>query len=129
MNQLQIDKTKVFLGDLITTCQNDNTFKEEVIKNPKEIIKSRYGFSLKDGKNIVIEDQTDQSIIYINIPKPLDLDELELTEEQLENVAGGVASSFVCGAIIGSMLYDAVNGFVDGVVDGWNGTPNRDRGL
>jgi len=59
---------------------------------PKETIESvlESKFELEEGHRIVVEDQTDESIIYLNIPRKVNLDEFELTDEQLEMVAGGI---------------------------------------
>jgi hypothetical protein len=53
-------------------------------------------------KKIVVEDQTDESVIYLNIPAKVNIDDLTLTEEQLEQIAGGINSTNVyAGAAIG----------------------------
>jgi hypothetical protein len=38
---------------------------------------------------VVVEDQTNPSIIYLNIPAKPDYSNIELTDEQLEVIAGG----------------------------------------
>lgn len=79
-----------------------SAFKEQLIENPVTIIEQVIGkgLTIPDNKRIIVEDQTDDSVIYFNIPAKMDLDELELTEEQLEIVAGGV-SPLVVGFVVG----------------------------
>lgn len=45
--------------------------------------------NLPAGKTLVVRDQTDESTVYINIPVKLNIDDIELSEEQIEVVAGG----------------------------------------
>ncbi len=44
---------------------------------------------LPEGKELVVVDQTDKSKIYVNIPAEPEVENLELTEDQLEEIAGG----------------------------------------
>ena len=79
------------LENLIKKSWESATFKEQFIANPESMIKEVSGIDFKEpnGKKIVVEDQTDDSIVYLNIPAEPNLDDLALTEEQLELVAGG----------------------------------------
>lgn len=71
-------------------------FKTELINNPIATIEKVTGKNLANlNKTIVVEDQTDANVIYINIPAKVDMTELELTEEQLEMIAGGVTPALV----------------------------------
>lgn len=81
-------------------------FKKQLIDNPVATIQEVTGKDLSDlkEKKIVVVDQTDEDIVYINIPAKPRLDELELTEEQLELIAGGatpVAVAYVAGVAVG----------------------------
>jgi hypothetical protein len=66
-----------------------STFKEQLISNPVSTIESVTGQKMLSGTKVLVEDQTDDSIIYLNIPKKIDVNSLELTDEQLEMVSGG----------------------------------------
>lgn len=81
------------------------SFKEQLIKNPVAAIEQVTGKDLSDlNRRIVVEDQTDSSVIYINIPAKIDFNELELTEEQLEMIAGGITpvlGAYAVGVAIG----------------------------
>lgn len=78
-------------NELIQEAWRNATFKEQLISNPEAAISEFTGkeFSLPDGKEIVVKDQTSEDIIYVNIPAEPNLGDLELSDEELESVAGG----------------------------------------
>lgn len=88
---MKITKTQELLQSVIQKSWEDENFKQELIENPVKTIEQLTGekINLPAGKTIVVKDQTDEAIVYINIPAKLNLEDLELTEEQLEAVAGG----------------------------------------
>ena len=83
----------------------NSTFKEQLIKNPISVIESVTGQKMQSDINVIVEDQTDTSKIYLNIPRKVDVNELELTDEQLEAVAGG--TDLVLGFVIGCVVVGA----------------------
>ncbi len=87
------------LQQIITKAWEDEAFKQDLISSPESAIEKATGknINLKDNDSIVVEDQTNPDIIYLNIPRKVEIDELELTEEQLELVAGGLAPIVVYG--------------------------------
>jgi hypothetical protein len=101
----QQEKGVELLKILAQKAWESTTFKEQLIKNPVAVIEQVTGKDLRNlnDKRIVIEDQTDESVIYLNIPAKVSLDELELTEEQLEQIAGGITPTvaYVAGCAIG----------------------------
>lgn len=72
-----------------------STFKEQLINSPISTIEAITGQPMLPNTKIVVDDQTDASIIYLNIPRKLDIGELELTDEQLEMVSGGTGPYIV----------------------------------
>ena len=66
-------------------------FRSQLVKNPQLTIQSVVGenFVVPESKKLVVEDQTDESVIYLNIPGRYDLNDIELSDEQLQVVAGG----------------------------------------
>lgn len=85
-----------FLSSLLTKAMEDNSFKRELISNPTSAIESFKGqkLSIPDGKSIVVVDQSDPNVVFINIPRDAELSDMELTDEQLEMVAGGLRLPF-----------------------------------
>ncbi len=70
-------------------------FKEQLVKDPAATIKEVTGYTFAENVKVVIEDQTDESVIYLNIPRKVDYNNFELTDEQLELVAGGEAVGLI----------------------------------
>lgn len=82
---------KVLLNEIIKTAWQDESFKDDLIADPIQAIKTLTGkeVNIPEGKTIKVLDQTNDSVIYINIPAEPNLDDMELNEEQLEIIAGG----------------------------------------
>lgn len=82
---------------LVEKAWESSTFKDQLVKNPKETISQVTGRdvnSLSKEKKIIVEDQSDKSIIYINIPPTYE--DVELTAEELEIVSGGESGNADC---------------------------------
>ena len=79
-------------NQIFKKCYEDETFKRALISNPIETLESISGGNPIDmkGFKLIVTDQSEQAI-YVNIP--VNEESLELTEEQLELVAGGVAGN------------------------------------
>lgn len=99
----QQQKGQELMKTLVTKAWENDTFKNQLVKSPIATIQEIAGenFVVPKGKRLVVQDQTDASIIYINIPAKPDYDELELTDEQLEMVAGGEVLMFAGGVAAG----------------------------
>ncbi len=99
----QQQKGQELYKELVQKAREEATFKEELIKHPEATISDFLGREFKG--DIVIEDQTNPDVIYFNIPRKPNLDELELSDEQLDIVSGGEAPFLIAAGI----------GFVAGV--------------
>ena len=88
---MELTKEQKLFQTVVQTAWEDTNFKQELIANPVKAIENLTGETLKvpEGKTIVVRDQTDNSVVYINIPAEQNMDDMELTEEQLEIIAGG----------------------------------------
>jgi len=76
------------LKTIISKAWEDEAFKQLLISDPVKAIEQLSGQPLDTkGKTIVVTDQTDPSTVYINIPA--NPDNVELTDADLEAVAGG----------------------------------------
>lgn len=96
---------------LIEKAWESATFKDQLVNNPVATIESATGNKITGNQSFVVEDQTNSSLIYLNIPRKVELDNFELTDEQLEVVAGGeiavgalIVGSFLAGVSIGIAL-------------------------
>jgi ABC-type uncharacterized transport system ATPase subunit len=87
----QQEKGKQLHQELVQKAWESATFKEQLINNPEATIAKITGVKSNTSSDvkIVVEDQTDANIIYLNIPAKVNIEDFELTEEQLELVAGG----------------------------------------
>ncbi len=87
----QQNNTEEFYGKLVEKAWNDENFKREILENPKEAIESLFEtkFDLPNDTKIVVEDQSNPNYIYLNVPRKVSINDFELTDEQLEQVAGG----------------------------------------
>lgn len=99
---MELTKNQAILQKVLERAWEDHDFKRKLVSNPIETIKSLTGEELdvpKD-KNLVVLDMTDNSNVYIKIPSR-DSIESELTEEQLELVAGGGTNPFIISCTTG----------------------------
>ncbi len=80
-------------AEIVQKAWEDAAFKKELVNNPVAAIEKFTGkkMTLPEGKTLVVRDQSDESVIHINIPAPArDSVDAELNEEQLEAVSGGI---------------------------------------
>lgn len=94
----QQEKGKELHQMLVQKAWESATFKEKLINNPYKTISEITGSNISNDVKLVVEDQTDSNIFYINIPRKFDVDEIELTDEQLETISGG--GDLITGATI-----------------------------
>jgi len=89
---MELSKEQEVLQQIINEAWENETFKKELVADPVSAIEKLTGnkLNLPNGKQLVVRDQTDESTIYINIPAEKNLDDVELNEEQLEAVSGGL---------------------------------------
>jgi hypothetical protein len=83
-------------AQVVQKAWEDTQFRNDLVSNPVATMEKLTGqkISLPKGQKLVVVDQTDDSTVYFNIPRPVQFDSLELTEEELEQVAGGLTPTF-----------------------------------
>jgi len=91
---MEITEEQKLYQEVIQKAWEDESFKEELKTNPIDAIEKLTGDTLDipEGKTLVVRDQTDESTVYINIPAQKKMEDVELNEEQLEKVAGGIGT-------------------------------------
>lgn len=90
---MESTKENQLFSRIVKKAWEDENFKNELIQNPVEAIEKLTGekLDLPKGKEVIVNDQTNTSYVYINIPAKPEIDDLQLSEEQLEAVAGGTS--------------------------------------
>lgn len=88
---LQQQKSQELLHTIITKAWEDEDFKHALIEDPINVIERATGerVRLPEGKTLIVRDQSNEAVIYINIPSEADIQDMELNEDQLEDIAGG----------------------------------------
>jgi hypothetical protein len=76
---------------IISKAWEDIDFRKSLLTDPIIAIENLTGAKIiiPEGKTLVVNDQTDKSRVYMNIPSEPNIEDIELTEEQLEIIAGG----------------------------------------
>ncbi len=100
------------LENALGKAWDDESFKKELIASPLRAIEDLTGekLNLKEGVKIVVLDQTDPSTFYFNIPTRPNLEDIELTEDQLGLVAGGIINP----TYLAMKAAEAVNSCIQG---------------
>nr|WP_294924935.1 hypothetical protein [uncultured Flavobacterium sp.] len=99
----QQQKGAELMKSLIEKAWENATFKDQFVENPVAAIKefTNKEFTMPENKRLVVEDQTDNSIIFLNIPSKPNYSEIELTDEQLDIVAGGEIMCVAAWGVVG----------------------------
>ncbi|KYH05997.1 hypothetical protein ABE425_23375 [Chryseobacterium cucumeris] len=90
------EEKKELVREVMFKALNDADYKARLVNNPVEAIKELHSdFTLGGNKKIVVVDQVDNDTYYINLSYLSyalfggDIEEFELSEEELGMVAGG----------------------------------------
>lgn len=101
---------------LVEKAWESAAFKDQLVKNPVATIELVTGKKTNENYKFIVEDQSDPSAVYLNIPRKIEAGELELTDEQLDMVNGGefvvaiaVGAAVLTGMGVGVAIYAAVN--------------------
>lgn len=89
---MELTKEQKVAQQIITEAWNNPTFKQELINSPIEAIQTLTGETIKLPEGVThmeVVDQTDSTCSYFNLPAKPNMEDVELTDEQLEIVSGG----------------------------------------
>ncbi len=108
---MELTKEQEVLQKVINEAWENESFKAELMANPVAAIEKLTGEKLNlKGKELIVRDQTDEETIFINIPAAPEVD-VELNEEQLEAVAGGVHGGGCTPDPVGDKIREATDTF------------------
>ncbi len=95
-------KSHEMLNTIYQKCWDDKGFIKKLESSPNETLDILFKRTTNSSKNlnIVVEDQTDTSIIYFNLPAKPNYESMELSDEQLELVSGGEVGFLIAGGSI-----------------------------
>lgn len=67
---MEFTQEQKLYAEIVQKAWEDTAFKAELVVNPVAAIEKLTGkkLNLPEGKTIVVRDQTDESVVYINIP-------------------------------------------------------------
>ena len=85
------EELQQLIAPLVERTYTDAAFKAEFIANPSEVIQRETGasFELPEKVDFVVLDQSNPYAVYI--PLPVNEESIELSDEELELIAGGAA--------------------------------------
>lgn len=103
---MELTKEQKIFGQVIQKAWEDADFKAELIASPAQAIKMATGetLDLPNGLELQVQDQSDPTKAYLVIPAQVNADEMELTDEQLEMVAGGEFVSWAVTTLIVTLI-------------------------
>ena len=115
----KLEKGQDVINGMIERAWQDESFKNKFINSPQEAIEEFTGkkFNLKEDKTITVEDQTDPNVVYINIPRKVEVGNLELTDEELETVSGGDFGASVLAGIVAYVVIEVAEGIYEGLTN------------
>jgi hypothetical protein len=108
------------IAQLIARASQDTALKQELLNSPNTVIQRELGISIPDEADVKVVEETDNNTYLILPVLPVDFDSEELSEEQLEAVAGGFAFTLIAAPVAvyaGKKAVDAAYGA--GQKQGW----------
>ncbi|WP_019503702.1 NHLP leader peptide family RiPP precursor [Pleurocapsa sp. PCC 7319] len=77
---------------IIAKAWQDELFKQELLNNPKAVFSQETGYSIPEEVEIQVVEESPTTLYMVLPAKPAIVDEKEISQEQLETVAGGTIS-------------------------------------
>lgn len=84
-------KEERVLQMILKKAWSSRSFITLLVNNPIPVIEAltQHKISIPRGKKLIVSDQTNPNVLYLNIPPKELFEDIELSEKQLEKVAGG----------------------------------------
>jgi hypothetical protein len=101
---------------IIAQAWKDENYKQELLNNPKSIFEKEFGIKLSSQKKIEVLEEKPNTFYFV-LPISPDLSKAELSDEELEVIAGGifgglgdaVTAIYETGKDFGDTIYDATH--------------------
>lgn len=122
------NSNKVNLDKFLMDVSKDIGLKQRLISNPKETIEFELDVRIESNDTkIVVEDQSNSSIIYLNIPRRISITDLEFSDEYLDKISGGLPGfgCTVAGVVMTITVVAAANHIIGEFSAGWNSVPTK----
>ena len=105
---------------LVAKTWKDDSFKQQLLANPKATIEQEFGVQLPEALNIRIM-QENAETLYITLPTRPSVNEDKLSEKELETVAGGItpATPVTIGATAAGSAFTFGAAAHEGKESGW----------
>jgi hypothetical protein len=95
---------------LVAKAWKNESFKQELLNNPKSVIAQEFGVEIPKQLNIEVMEE-DANTLFITLPMRPDLSGLELSDQELEAVAGGLTPGIAAGVgIIAGLAGAGISG-------------------
>jgi hypothetical protein len=94
-----MDFRQQFEQKLIEKAMKDESFRKQLIENPKEVIEAEFGKKIPESININVMEENAHTVYLILPQVSAQNSEMELTEAELFDVAGGLEythSNVIC---------------------------------
>ena len=94
IEKMELTNDQRILESIVKKAWEDSVFKDNLIASPIATLENFLGqpINLPEGKTITVVDQSNTATIFINIPANPNVivEDMELSEEQLDIISGGL---------------------------------------
>lgn len=81
---------------IISKAMEDEAFRQELLSNPRDTLKREMGITFPEGMSVQVHQNTSTTIHLMVPPKPQSGGLRNLSDEDLEQIAGGRANICYC---------------------------------
>jgi Nitrile hydratase, alpha chain len=101
MNEQTPAKTRREIeAHIIAQAWKDETYKQELLSNPKAVFEREFGVQLPAEANVCVHEENVTNFYFV-LPMRPNLSGAELSDEQLEAIAGGITPGLVVAGAVG----------------------------
>jgi hypothetical protein len=99
MSEQSLQTRKDIETRIITNAWKDETYKQELLSNPKAVIEREFGVQLPETVTVHAMEENATSLYFV-LPQRPELPEGEISDAELEAVAGGTSPFLIVGKAI-----------------------------